>query len=78
MLGNQAVPKKRRIDTALLASAHPHQQIEEKIAETAELWLPTEIDRICWDEVTFNPLWFYKKYFSKNIPVIITDVLYGD
>lgn len=40
MLGNQAVPRRRRIDSALLASAHPYQQIEEKIAETVELWLP--------------------------------------
>lgn len=40
--------------------------------------MPLEIDRITWEEIQFNPLWFHQKYISKNIPCIVTDILEGD
>lgn len=70
--------RKRRIDDSIIVNSHPYPTLENKIVESAELWLPTEIDRISWDEITFNPLWFHQKYLSKNVPCIITDVLEGD
>ena len=75
LLDGHPHPKKRSIDPQLIANGHPNPAVEEKIAECASIWLPKELDRISWDEVTFNPLWFTQKYLSKNIPCIITDVL---
>lgn len=48
--------------------------VYESLVESSEFWLPSEIDKISWDEIEFNPLWFYKKYISKNVPCIITDI----
>jgi hypothetical protein len=70
--------RRRQIDPSLCAASHPHPALERKIEETAEMWVPSEIERISWDEITFNPLWFYKKFLSKNIPCVVTDVLEGD
>ncbi len=70
--------RRRVIDEQLVLNSHPCEAIEERIIESTEMWMPNEIDRISWDEIAFNPLWFYQKYLSKNIPCIITDVLQGD
>jgi hypothetical protein len=70
--------KKRSINEEMIHNSHPYEVIEQKIIETAELWMPNQIDRVSWDEISFNPLWFHQKYLSKNMPCIITDVLEGD
>ncbi len=31
-----------------------------------------------WDEIKFNPIWFYKNFIGKNVPCVITDVYQGD
>jgi hypothetical protein len=72
------VLSKRTIDNHIITNSHPFPQLEHKIIDSSEIWIPTEIEIISWDEITFNPLWFHQKYLSKNTPCIITDVFQGD
>ena len=59
-------------------ASHPYADIQSKIVETTEMWIPNEIETITWNEIVFNPLWFFKKFLSKNVPCIISDALDGD
>ena len=42
------------------------------------MWLPNQIEKVSWEELELNPLWFYKNFIAKNVPCVITDVLEGD
>lgn len=41
--------RKRVINQAEIDNSHVNEAIESKLLESAEVWLPSQIDRISWD-----------------------------